>query len=258
MEYPRYITEKFKPYDPIELTKLTERIVCKLEKEVLLRKYTSFYLAGVYRGIATGCVVGCNLRCFFCWSPLSRDFPESYGKFYSPEDVVRKLTLMVRKSGVRKARLSCGEPTLCKHHLLRILKLIEEEESIDVFILETNGILFGIDEKYVKELTKYSKVYVRVSIKAGFPEKFQWRTGAKGECLELQFKAIENLCKHGISFHVAAMTDPRIMGSNEKVEIIRKIARIDLKLALNLEEEVVDPYETTLYRLRKANVNLKW
>jgi len=37
-----------------------------------------------------------------------------------------------------------------------------------------------------------------------------------------------------------------------------KLADIDPRLASNLEEEVVDPYKTTLARLEYAGVKLKW
>jgi len=42
-EYPRYVTPGFKPFDPVKLAKVTEKIVCKGDK----RKYTAFYATGV-------------------------------------------------------------------------------------------------------------------------------------------------------------------------------------------------------------------
>jgi uncharacterized Fe-S cluster-containing radical SAM superfamily protein len=114
---------------------------------------------------------------------------------------------------------SGGEPTLGKEHLLRVLKLIEENDYFNLFILETNGILFGIDEQYVKEVSLFTKVHVRISLKAGDEQGFRWRTGAIGKFYELPFRATENLLKHGASFHVAAMTDPRIMPREERLLI---------------------------------------
>ena len=61
--------------------------------------------------------------------------------------------------------------------------------------------------------------------------------------------AIENLLKYNVSFHVAAMTDPRIMPSNERKMLIEKLAKIDVVVAANLEEELCDPYETTIVRM---------
>lgn len=56
--YPRFITAKnFEPFDPIELAKETEKIVCRQGPSGLERKYTAFYSTGVYGGIATGFVL---------------------------------------------------------------------------------------------------------------------------------------------------------------------------------------------------------
>ena len=57
-EYPRYVAENWIPFDPVELVKRTEAIVCRGDE----RKYTDFYVVGVYGGISTGYTVGCSLR----------------------------------------------------------------------------------------------------------------------------------------------------------------------------------------------------
>lgn len=61
------------------------------------------------------------------------------------------------------------------------------------------------------------------------------------------------------SFHVAAMSaDPRIMQKEERFELIKKLLKIDERLVLNFEEEVVDLYKTALLRLDKASLKLEW
>lgn len=253
-KYPRYLTPDLQPFNPLEVAKKTEEIVCRNNR----RKYTAFYTVGVYRGIATGYTVGCCLRCFYCWVGLGRDFPEKYGEFFSPPDVVKKLEETARKHGVRKCRISGGEPTLCKNHILSVLRLIESNSWFELFILETNGILLGADKNYVEALIPFTKVHVRVSLKAGNEKGFQQRTGAIGKFYELPFKAVENMFDAGISFHVAAMTDPRIMPKEERKALIQRLAQINKRIALNLEEEIIDPYETTLFRLKKAGIKLTW
>nr|NIN64237.1 hypothetical protein [Anaerolineae bacterium]NIN94519.1 hypothetical protein [Anaerolineae bacterium]NIQ77589.1 hypothetical protein [Anaerolineae bacterium] len=63
----------------------------------------------------------------------------------------------------------------------------------------------------------------------------------------------------GARFHVAAMTaDPRIVSTEERQSLLGRLARIDPALVSHLEEEVVDPYHTTLERLRYAGVELPW
>ncbi|MHA1589385.1 MAG: radical SAM protein [Candidatus Njordarchaeales archaeon] len=257
--YPRMITKNFKPFDPIWLAKVTEKIVCKRIRGELARKYDDIYVAGVYRGIVTGYAVGCCLRCVFCWSYPSRDFPEKYGKFLTPTEVFDIMKREGIKKGVKKCRLSSCEPTIGREHLISLLEFIEDDPYFKLFILETNGILLGHDKSYVRELTKFSKVYVRVSLKAGTPQDFMWKTGAIPEAFELPFKAIENLIEYEIPFHVAAMSlDPRIMDMEERKRLIIKLLRIDPKLVLTLEEEIIDPYDTTLARLKAAGIKIEW
>jgi uncharacterized Fe-S cluster-containing radical SAM superfamily protein len=154
-------------------------------------------------------------------------------------------------------RISGAEPTLGKKHLLALLEKIESTD-IKVFILETNGILFGADKNYVHRIGGFKKPHIRLSLKAALPDGFQARTGADKEFYDLPFQGIKNLLDEGVSFHVAAMTDPRVMSAEERKVLIKKLADIDIRLALSLEEEIVDPYDTTLARLKLASVDLDW
>lgn len=252
--YPRCVRPDFEPFDPVELAFQTEKIVCKGDT----RKYTDFYATGVYGGIATGYAAGCCLRCVFCWVDWSRDYPERFGQYYSPDDAFRMLRAAALRRGVNKLRISGAEPTIGKSHLIALLERVEAS-GFGLFILETNGILFGADKDYVKAIARFKKPHVRVSLKAGTPEAFTRKTGAKPESFEIPFRAIENLLDCGVSFHVAAMSaDPRMMAAEERRSLIERLAEIDLGLALNLEEEVVDPYKTTLARLKYAGLDLEW
>ena len=252
--YPRFIKPGFEPFDPVELAGETEKIVCR-ENE---RKYTAFYATGVYRGIGTGYTCGCCLRCVFCWVDRSRDFPERYGEFYSPEEAFERLSEAARGYGTKKLRISGAEPTLGKQHLLALLEHVENSE-FDLFILETNGILFGVDRDYVRRVSKFRKPHVRVSLKAGTSEAFACKTGATPESFEIPFKAIRNLLDYGVSFHVAGMLDdPRIVEPRERAELARKLAEIDPKLAVTFEGEVIDPYDSALARLKAAGFDLEW
>lgn len=253
--YPRMVTPDWKPFNPVELAKWTERIVCRNDR----RKYTNFGVVGVYRGISSAYVVGCSLRCCFCWVSPSRDWPERFGEFYSPQEVFDGLDRGARKHGVKKLRISGGEPTLGKEHLLGVLECVERAPEHYLFILETNGFIFGVDRDYVRRVSKFSKVYVRVSLKAGTPEAFTRKTGANPEAFELPLKAIEHLLDYGVEFHVAGMMDdPRIVSREERVELVKRLAEIDPRLPVRFEGEVMDPYETTLVRLKAAGLDLKW
>ena len=257
-KYPRFVTPSFEPFDPVELVKETEKIVTRKGPHGLERKYESFYATGVYGGIATGYCIGCCFRCVFCWVSWGRDFPERYGKFYSPVEAFNQLSEAAHKYGVNKLRISGAEPTLGKEHLLGLLEYVERSE-FSLFILETNGVPFGIDRDYVRKISKFTKPHVRVSLKAGTPEAFTKKTGAKPEAFEIPFQAIRNLLDDNVSFHVAAMSaDPRITTPKERESLIRKLAEIEPTLLVNLEEEVVDGYDTTLERLKFAGWKLEW
>ncbi|MFX0202317.1 MAG: radical SAM protein [Candidatus Hodarchaeota archaeon] len=247
-EYPRWISKYFAPYDPIDLARKTQAIVCKGNS----RKYTKFYCVGVYGGISTGYTVGCCLRCVFCWVDPSRDFPERMGNFFTPQQVFLRLINNAKKKKIPRIRISGGEPALGKGHLLNVLDLIESTDYH--FILETNGILFGADKGYVHSLKKYSNIHIRLSLKAGTPEGFQQRTGAKASFYELPYQGIRHLKEEGISFHVACMSDPWLMPANERRSMFKKLKNLGYRDYL--EEETCDPYDNSLVRLEKAEFQI--
>jgi uncharacterized Fe-S cluster-containing radical SAM superfamily protein len=252
--YPRCIGRGLEPFDPVKLAYETEKNVCRGDA----RKYTDFYVVGAYGGIATGYAVGCCLRCVFCWVDWSRDYPEKFGQFYSPNEAFRRLKAAAAGRGVNRLRVSGAEPTIGKSHLLALLERFEASD-FGLFILETNGILFGVDKDYVRAISRLKKIHVRVSLKAGTPEAFARKTGARPESFEIPFRGVRNLLDCGVSFRVAAMSaDPRIMTPEERRGLIERLEDVDLGLALNLEEEIVDRYRTTLARLRYAGLDLDW
>jgi uncharacterized Fe-S cluster-containing radical SAM superfamily protein len=264
MKYQRFLTQGFEPFDPLELVKETEQIVTREGPKGLERKYTGFYSVPAYGGVATGFAAGCCLRCVYCWSNWSRDFPEKFGKFYSPEETAQRLFEAAEKGLVRykklkkripeinKLRISGCEPTIGKEHLLAVLKFVEASKY-PLFILETNGIILGSDRDYVKRLADFKdKLYVRVSFKAATPEGFTSRTGAIGEYYDLPFKALKYLLDEGIYAKAAAMTDPGVMPEEERRILIEKLDEIDPEANYpeNLEEETITLYPTTVKRLK--------
>ena len=249
MFYPRYLTKQSRPFDPKDLARETEKIICRGNR----RKYTDFYCTGVYGGISTGYLVGCDLRCFFCWVNKSRDYPEKFGDYYSPAQVFGLLYSNARKGRVKRVRISGGEPTLCKEHLLGLLELVENINYL--FVLETNGLL--IDKGYAEDLSRFKNIHVRVSLKAGTPEGFQQRTGAMAEFFDLPFNSIVNLLENNVSMHAASMSDPKLMPKRERQAMVNKLFKIDKRIALELEEELCDPYPNTRERIRFAGIEVK-
>lgn len=176
--------------------------------------------------------------------------------FYSSKEVSEKLTKVALKKSVTKARISGGELTLCRKHLLEVLEKLEKSDIIDLFILETNGILFGKDRSYVKQLENFDVSYVRVSLKAGTPKEWEQKTGAQKQFFDLPYKAIEYLWNSNIDFHVAAMADPRITSQKEMRNIMRKVGNISRGLANNIEWETIAEYPNTKKRLKVKGIEL--
>ncbi len=250
------------PVDPITLTEDTRRAVCKKKDGVYYRKYTNFYGVGVYGGIATAYSVGCNYRCTFCWVDWSRDWPEEYGQFYTPEQVYENLRNVMKERGYRRARISGAEPTLCPDHLCEVLELVHRDrEDFDLFVIETNGVVLSQEAGLAERLAKYASRggdtvgHVRLSIRGGYPEPFEEKTGCSREFVELPFVAAERLWKAGVSFHVAVVVDPRFTSEEEKQEIYEKLEAIDPSIARSVEEEFLDPYPHALVRLRAVGRN---
>ncbi|MHA1951647.1 MAG: radical SAM protein [Candidatus Thorarchaeota archaeon] len=245
------------PVDPIALTEQTRNTVCKTIDGVHLRKYTRFYAVGVYGGIATAYSVGCNYRCTFCWVDWSRDWPEKYGEFYSPSEVYQELRQIMKVQGIRRARISGAEPTLCPSHLLDVLDLVHNDrDDFDLFVIESNGVVLSQDQVLVNKLGSYASRkadtvgHVRLSIRGGLPIPFQEKTGCQGKFVDLPFIAAQRLWDAGVSFHVAVVVDPRFTAEEEKQVIYDRLASIDKSIRDNVEEEFLDPYPHALVRLR--------
>lgn len=241
------MTDSTQPFDPLELTRDTEKIVAKGE----LRKYYRRARPGRwYGGIASADCCGCNLRCVFCWSGAPRDSPDSIGQFCSPEEILRSLDSCARRFGYSKLRVSGNEPTIGRQHLLKLLELVEQTNYL--FILETNGILLGHDRGYARDLSGFERVHVRVSIKGTDEEEFSALTGAAREAFELQLRALANLLDAGVSCHPAVMLSFSPPGGLEKIR--SRLAEIDPELPGSIEEEYVLLYPHVAERLRRAGI----
>jgi len=232
--------------DPLELAEKVREVVESGEK----RKYYRFRPAPYYGGIATADCVGCCLKCLFCWSWHIIVQPEKVGRFYSPEEVVRNLTSIARKKGFHQVRISGNEPTLHRSHLLRALQLLPREIH---FILETNGILIGHDSSYAKDLSGFSNLYVRVSLKGACPEDFARLTGTAPEGFDLQVRALENLVEEGIDCFPAVMTR---FSTEEDIKKLRERLREIRPDFYDFEEEELILYPFVEENLQKGGLSL--
>jgi uncharacterized Fe-S cluster-containing radical SAM superfamily protein len=243
-ERVKSVARQIRGYDPIELGERIERIVQDGSK----RKYFRFRGSRFYGGSAVGDVVGCNLRCAFCWTGRARD-DLSVGFFVEAEEAARKLISIAQARGYRIVRLSAGEPTIGWQHLIRLLEFLESQSYGKLFILETNGILLGAYPDRVAELGGFRGIHVRVSLKACSPEWFKVLTGAKEESFWLPIRAIEELYSHNISFHFSIFA---AFGSRECWEsLLEEIARRTSYTVIGeVEVEALVLYSSSARRLR--------
>jgi uncharacterized Fe-S cluster-containing radical SAM superfamily protein len=227
-------------YDPLDLTKITEHLVVKDDQ----KKYYRFRPARFYGGIATADTVGCNLRCKFCWSTNSVWKAKSTGEFYSPYQVAQKLIHLAQKKNFVQMRVSGGEPTLGKNHLLQVLDHIPKRYG---FILETNGILLGVDQSYVKELAQFSNVHVRVCLKGCNEQEFSFLTGAENGFF-YQLQALEFLRDEQMNFNIALVSL-----LNEKQQLLFQLEKRGLDHMMIEKEEIV-LYPQVRKRLQKEGL----
>ncbi len=241
------------PLDALKLMEVAERLAFRGDR----RRYYRFRTDRWYGGVASADVVGCNLRCVFCWS-RSRD-PNAPGKLLSPEAVAAKLYELAERRRIRQARLTGGEPTIGWHrHTRRVAELIVRDYGLH-FILETNGILIGLDRRIARDLADLASegsLEVRVSIKGAKPETFERITLVDRRYWEAQLEALRVLVEEGLK--PGDEVYPAIVMSFDDEEdirmLIKRIAEIHPALAENIDPEYVILYPHVKQRLAKAGI----
>ncbi len=243
-KYHAYPLSFFVGYDPVKTHLMLEKQVSRDYE----RKYYRFRIDRWYGGIATADCVGCGLFCKFCWvSDKVRRNPVKVGSFYKPEDVVVRLLNLAKDRGINQVRISGGEPTIGRGHLLRVLDHFAGKGML--FILETNGILIGHDESYAAQLSSYDFLHVRVSLKGCNEGEFHMLTGANPDGFKLQLNALKNLLKAGVSCHPSIMTS---FSTEESLrELTIRLAKICEKLVEEVEVEELILYPHVIERLKR-------
>jgi len=227
--------------DPFKLTVIVENQVTRRTGSVQERRYYRFRGGRWYGGISTGDVVGCNLRCKFCWS-WRFSYYSNRGWFESPRSAFNKITSIASRCGYKYLRLSGGEPTIGIDHLYALLDLVEETKYI--FILETNGLLIGRYQDIARKLASYSKLVVRVSFKGCTPSEFEYLSGADKSFYDYQFRALENMINQGLKpcedIYPAVMLS---FSSSENYSVFKKrLHEIHPALVECIDEEYVILY----------------
>jgi len=235
---------KSEGFDPLILNEKTEKIVVDGNK----RKYVQLGRSlRFYGGTTSATEVGCNLRCKFCFSDQPVWNPKNTGKFYSPQEVFDGLAKNARRYGHKLISASASEGTIGLQHLYELLDLVEQSEFI--YILETNGMNIGANAEIAKQLAKYKRLHVRVSIKGCSSEEFHTLSGAHRDAYELPFKALRHLIDAGVSCNACVMAS----FSDKKgiAEVKEKLSEIRPGILRSLEIERIKQFPKVRARLKQ-------
>lgn len=241
-------------YHPVERHRAIEKNAVQTRIGGDLRKYYRFRQDRWYGGIITADCAGCGLACKFCWvrsEGMLRG--EEEGEFLSPEQASGRILKLVQEQKIRQVRLSGGEPTIGRSHLLKLLNTLQNKKIH--FILETNGILLGEDESYAQDLALFPFVHVRVSLKGCNEEEFGRLTGADPKGFQLQISALNHLVKAGVSAHPAVMLSFSEKESMDK--LYNMIWKIDPRMHSEVEREEVILYPHVLEKLKAAGLKYR-
>lgn len=205
-----------------------------------------------------GDVIGCNLRCAFCWA-WRFAYKAGGGVLLGPGEAAKRLALEARGRRVYVARLTGGEPTIGWWHLVELARGVLARLPRAVFVVETNGILVGAGRVEPRDLLRAAgrgRVFFRVSLKAASPETFERVTGAASWAFELQLRALERLAGEGL----VPGRDYRpalVLGFDDEKAVaglLERLYSIDPRLPGELEPEVVTLYPHVRAMLRRRGV----
>jgi uncharacterized Fe-S cluster-containing radical SAM superfamily protein len=238
-------------YDPVQRHLAIEKLVTCTGPNGQEKKYYRIRLARWYGGTVTADCVGCGLLCKFCWvSDAVMFHPSGVGIFYTPRKIAVELVALAKKRGLDLLRISGGEPTIGRPHLLQLLDALQDKGYR--FILETNGIPLAYDDNYAASLSNYDFVHVRVSLKGCNEVEFAKLTAAKSDGFTLQLKALQKLIDVEVSCHPSVMTS---FSPRKRVQqLVQRLKQISPKLADELEIEELILYPHVIKRMRMSKL----
>jgi len=109
----------------------------------------------------------CNLRCIYCMPEEGVKFLP-HNEILTYEEMLRIVRLCVR-NGIRKVRLTGGEPLLRKD-IIPFIEKIYEIEDLEEIALTTNGVLL---KDFARDLRRCGICRINVSMDTLRPEKFR-------------------------------------------------------------------------------------
>ena len=157
----------------------------------------------------------CNLRCVYCMPPQGINHI-SHDEILTFEEITRIVKVMA-ELGIKKIRLTGGEP-LVRKGMLNLVKKLHEIKGIEQFALTTNGILLS---EYARELKEAGITRINVSLDTLNETTFQKITGCTG--INTVLKGIHSALDEG--FRVKLNCVPCAGLNDNELEDIAKLAQ---------------------------------
>lgn len=142
----------------------------------------------------------CNLRCVYCMPEEGVDFVP-HNQVLSYEEMLHLVALSV-KAGIRKVRLTGGEP-LVRKDFIPFLEKLSAIEDLNEISLTTNGVLLS---EFASDIKRCGICRINVSLDSLDPQKFARITGRDYLHRVLEgIKEAERLGFNPIKINVVAM-----------------------------------------------------
>lgn len=98
------------------------------------------YAVNPYALFTVNCTAECNARCFFCYNGITFMRSDGYCAADAPE--LERAVRFALAAGITTASLSGGEPTICPHKLLALVRRLKAL-GMQTVRLHTNGLMLG-------------------------------------------------------------------------------------------------------------------
>jgi len=197
----------------------------------------------------------CNLRCSFCMPP-DGNYRFLPGRALLKAEEIEKLVKAFARLGVKKVRLTGGEPLL-RADLEEVVKVVVGTEGIEDVALTTNGV--GL-KKRLSSLKEAGLKRITVSLHSLDPEKNARIVNRKVNLKEV-LKAVEEAKEMGFTVKVNAvvvrgLNDDEVVSLaryfKEKGVVLRFIEFMDVGTVNGWSREKVVSAEEILRKMRKA------
>ncbi|OQY11633.1 MAG: hypothetical protein B6I31_04540, partial [Desulfobacteraceae bacterium 4572_19] len=147
----------------------------------------------------------CNLRCLYC-IPNQSDLKVSHGKILRYEEILRLVKIGV-KLGIKKVRVTGGEP-LVRKGVYTFLKALLEIKELDDVSITTNGVLL---EQNLEQLQDAGIKRLNLSLDTLDRAKYQKITGY--DCLPQVLRGIKKAIK--MNFYPIKINTVAMKGIND-------------------------------------------